>query len=140
MQQSDVIVTNPPFSAIVRFINVITNSDKEFLIVVPKLLIASVGAILKGNMSKLLDGTLCMMHPKNSGLKHKYDERFATVELLSTFPLPIPTIIPTKSISEVMESGKAHYTDNYPDILCIDALKYIPCDYNGRIALPITAV
>ena len=139
MQQCDVVVTNPPFSRIVDFTKLIRKFDREFLVVVPHMFIARVDSILKNHIDILLDGTLCMIYPKNNGVKHKYDNRWARVDLLSTFQLPIPTIIPNKTIDEVMKSGKANYIDNYDDVLCIDSMKFIPCNYDRQIALPIAA-
>lgn len=139
MRQCDVVVTNPPFSRIYDFISLIRKFDREFLVVVPNMLVAQRNSILKNHIDILLDGTLCMICPKNNSVKHKYDNRWASVNLLSTFPLPIKTIIPVKTIDEVMKSGKANYVDNYDDVLCIDSMKFIPCNYNRQIALPITA-
>lgn len=139
MQQCDVVVTNPPFSRISDFISLIRKFDREFLVVVPNMLIAQMNSILKNHIDILLDGTLCMLTPKHRIVKHKYDNRYASVNLLSAFPLPIKTIKPDKTIDEVMKSGKANYVDNYDDVLCIDRMKFIPYDYTRPIALPIAA-
>ena len=139
MQQCDVIVTNPPFSRMYDFINIIRKLNKEFLIVVPTLLVAQRNSILMNHIDILLDGTFYMITPKNYIVKHKCDNRLAPVNLLSTLPLPIKTIIPDKTIDEVMKSDKAKYIDNYDDVLCIDSMKLIPCNYDRPIALPIAA-
>lgn len=139
MQQCDVVVTNPPFSRIHDFINLIRKFDREFLVVVPTMLIAQRNSILTNHIDILLDGTLYMITPKNYKVKHRCDDRVASVNLLSTIPLPIKTIIPDKTIDEVIKSGKANYIDNYDDVLCIDSMKFIPCNYDRQIALPITA-
>lgn len=139
MQQCDVVVTNPPFSRIYDFINLIRKFGKEFLVVVPNILVACRNSILNNHMDIFLDGTLYMITPKNYSVKHRCDDRFAPVNLLSTIPHPIKTIIPYKTIDEVMKSGKAKYIDNYDDVLCIDSMKLIPCNYDRPIALPIAA-
>ena len=123
MQQCDVVVTNPPFSRIYDFINLIRKFDKEFLVVVPNMLVACRNSILNNHMDIFLDGTLYMITPKNYIVKHRCDDRCAPVNLLSTIPHPIKTIIPDKTIDEVMKSGKAKYIDNYDDVLCIDRMK-----------------
>ena len=139
LEQSDVVVTNPPFSRIIDFFDII--KGHKFISVVSNMFMCRVVAhFIDFFMSEIIGKTLYMQCPINSTLKHKYDDRRARVNLLSTFPLKLQSFTPFKKYDDLIAQGKAHYIDNYDNILCVDRIKDIPCDYDGLVAAPVNVL
>lgn len=126
IRQSDVVITNPPFSLIRRFIPILMEDRKDFLVVAPYtcLYYLSIFQYVK-------DGLISFGHNHITEFDNN-PTRFYNVGWITTFPVSKPPLSLTHSYTpayKMLDDGSA---------LCIDRLNDIPYDYDGIMAVPCT--
>lgn len=134
---SDIVVTNPPFSLLRDFIDWI--GDKRFIIIAPK------NALQYTNVFKLIkEGRACsgISRPRHFGKRMEGLTRWLVKDCGGLF-LWINT--EDRKRTEELALTKSYYEhpedypkyDNYDAINC-DRVKDIPYDYEGYIGVPVT--
>ena len=150
LKQSDIVVTNPPFSLFREFITQLIEYDKKFLI------IGNVNALSYKECFKLVKENKmwlgCSIHSgdREFGVPDDYplnaagcrvDEngkKFILVKGVRWF-----TNMDYKERHEDLILYKKYNPEEYPhyenyDAINVDITKEIPMDYNGNIGVPIT--
>lgn len=129
LKESDIIITNPPFSLMREFIKLLVSYDKKFLItgaltylntragfeVLNKLFIGHCGSMtFETNSDKVLKlGTSCWY----TNLKKTKNKK----------------LILTKKYDP-----KVYKKFDHIDCINVDKISEIPCDYNGYMGVPVT--
>lgn len=152
LQQSDIVVTNPPFSLFREFIAQVIRFKKDFLI------IGNINAItykevfnliqtnqiwLGVNMGRGISGFIVPNHYELYGTETKIDE--VGNRIISPNNCLWLTNLKTPNRSSFIELKKTYKGneisypkyDNY-DGININKTQDIPCDYNGAMGVPIT--
>ena len=147
---TDIIVTNPPFSEFRTFLNILIDSGKQFLIVGNNnaLSYQEVFKAIKENKVWLgynTNKTMNFYLPKNYqelGYEAKGEDNgnpYGTVAAISWF-----TNLPNKKRTEELILINSYNPINYPhydghdDIIEVDRVIHIPKDYDGYMGVPIT--
>ena len=125
IQNSDVIITNPPFSKIKDLLNIIR--DKEYILVAPF-------TVIQHLMNEIVDGRVWC---QGVCTKFIYEDKIKCVNngiwVSNIFIGELPDMYLTKSIRDI----KKEFIDN-TEILNIDKCSEIPYDYNKEMGVPIT--
>jgi hypothetical protein len=135
MRQSDIIITNPPFSLYRELVKLLTKYDKKYL------LISTINStVYKDVFPLMVNRKMKMGNRINRFIVH---ERTGTreVELGNTFWFtnlsPInyerPSFVPFESYSPT----KFPRYDNY-DAINVDKAKSMPKDYYGEMGVPVS--
>ena len=162
LKQSDIVVTNPPFSLFREYIKQLTDYDKKFLIIgnLNAIIYKEVFPLLKenkvwlGNNYKVNAGAMFFEIPENianleqvseiktneSG-KKVYVTRVQGVRWFTNLDhgrrhQPLPLMTKAEVIKFVMKKPFETY-DNY-DAIDVSLVKNIPSDYSGIMGVPVS--
>lgn len=150
LKQSDIVVTNPPFSLFREYVAQLIAYDKKFLI------IGNMNAITYKEMFPLLKENKvwlgCSIHSgdREFGVPHDYPlnaagcrvdangHKFIRVKGVRWY-----TNLDYKERHDEMTLFKHYTPEDYPtydnyDAINVDKTKDIPCDYDGVMGVPIT--
>ena len=151
LEECDIVCTNPPFSLFREFVNILTQYNKDFLILGNNnaLSYQNVFSLIKEN--KMWCGYSCN---KNIAFKvgegYSYDEKltaqindgnkYGTVPAITWF-----TTLPVKNRNEELVLTKEYNSVEYPkydnyDAININRVVQIPKDYDGVMGVPITFI
>ena len=151
LEECDIVCTNPPFSLFREFVNILTQYNKDFLILGNNnaLSYQNVFSLIKEN--KMWCGYRCN---KNIAFKvgegYSYDEKltaqindgnkYGTVPAITWF-----TTLPVKNRNEELVLTKEYNSVEYPkydnyDAININRVVQIPKDYDGVMGVPITFI
>lgn len=141
LKESDIVVTNPPFSLFISFINLLFETDKKFLVVGNKNAVTYKDFFNQIKKNKVWRGYTDIKTFENpDGQKQK----FGNITWYTNLPV---------NKNEEIELKERYYDDNgkplpnidniYPkynnfDAINVDRVKDIPCDYDGVIGVPIS--
>lgn len=135
LQQADIVITNPPFSLFRRFMSILFDSNKQFII------LGNVnGLTYKSMFSKIIEHKVWFGYKYNG----TYDYILPNGDECTVGgPVWFTNLDNNKKeyleLTETYEEGKYHKYDNY-DAINVDRIKNIPYDYDGVIGVPITAL
>jgi len=146
LKQSDIVVTNPPFSLFREYVSQLVEYDKKFIIV------GHQNAITYKEIFKLIkDNKLWLGYGFNGGAAHfinKNYEDYATAGnhiegMIRVSGVNWFTNLEIKKRHEDLILYKLYNKGDYPkydnyDALNIDKTKDIPLDYDGIMGVPIT--
>ena len=151
LEKCDIVCTNPPFSMFREFVNILTQYDKDFLILGNNnaLSYQNIFSLIKEN--KMWCGYSCN---KNIIFKvgegYAYDEKltkqindgdkYGTVPAITWF-----TTLPVKNRNEELVLTKEYNDIEYPkydnyDAINVNRVANIPKDYDGVMGVPITFI
>ena len=151
LEECDIVCTNPPFSLFREFVNILTQYNKDFLILGNNnaLSYQNVFSLIKEN--KIWCGYSCN---KNIAFKvgegYSYDEKltaqindgnkYGTVPAITWF-----TTLPVRNRNEELVLTKEYNNVEYPkydnyDAININRVVQIPKDYDGVMGVPITFI
>ena len=153
LKQSDIVVTNPPFSLFREYLAQLIKYDKKFLILwnVNAITYKEVFSLMKDNkmwiwygfnMSMVYKTTYPnLLEANRKFVKSKWynpDEWYIKVPAICWF-----TNLDIKKRHEDLIMYKKYNTEEYPhydnyDAINVDKVSDIPCDYNWIIWVPIT--
>lgn len=129
LKQSDIVITNPPFSIINQFLDILINNNKDFLIIAPLTCISNAPIIQK-------------IKEKKINIDTEYIKKFYTPEndirdvkciwFTSFRGKKTPLLIWKKTKYEEYDK-----LDN-EDAINVKRIAEIPTDYTGKIAVPQT--
>lgn len=149
LKKSDIIITNPPFSLLRDFIDIIMEYQKKFLIVSPQ---SATG--YKKIFNLIAQNKICIGHTTpqkfyvplemNTNLKTDNNKEHNIVSLgfcywLTNLPLNLlykKHLNCISILSENFDIKKFKKYDNY-DAINIDKIKNIPFDYDGVMGVPL---
>lgn len=151
LQESDIVITNPPFSLAIDFINYLIDNKKKFLI------LCNINAIKQKNVFPHFINNLFWLgydrsmnyHFKVPNTYTLFDEKFTDamndgchygkVSGIAWFTNLAVDIISTINLTSKYYGNEDNYPkyDNY-DIINVDKSKDIPCDYYDIMGVPIT--
>lgn len=152
--ESDIVVTNPPFSLFREYVDLLVRYEKQFLIVGNKNAVTyrDIFPLLKENRMWLgvgsMNGGRVMIVPKNVPMSSKYLKPGQNGDMLLSIPgvCWFTNLDHAKrherlslSLSSVYAGNEVHYPryDNY-DAIEVSKVAEIPCDYDGVMGVPIT--
>jgi Adenine-specific methyltransferase EcoRI len=161
LKQSDIVVTNPPFSLFREYLKQLFEYDKKFVIIANKNLITKKEVFPLIKADKLWAGTLSFskdilfIAPKNADLSDKPKTATRTVDGITYLrspsiwvtnldhgrrhqPLSLMTMEDNLKFNKKMK-GKKEY-DKYVNYDAIDVpfTDAIPSDYEGKMGVPIS--
>ena len=161
LKQSDIVITNPPFSLFREFIKQLVDYEKDFLIIanINAITYKEVFPLIKENkmwlgtgMGRWISGFIVPESYELYGTEARIDEdgnRIVATNNCLWFtnldhgkrhqPLPLMTMndnIKFSSHKDIKGVGYKEY-DNY-DAIEVPYTDAIPCDYDGVIGVPIT--
>ena len=133
LKSCDIICTNPPFSLFKQFFKHIKH--RKYLII--------------GNALMPFYKDIMKLLMKNKINLHKCNEEFTTPSgeiktIKACYACNLDLQIKRKDIFKFSgtefypNQNKYSYSNNYKNVLNVNKLKDIPCDYNGIMAVPIT--
>ena len=134
LDRADVVVTNPPYSegAALSLIEALIQRGKKFIVVGPLHLIQKKRVIDYVNSGQLSVGY-------NSIYRFDGPEGFGTRKSLSVWWTNMETRKSPISLTRHYEEGVYRRYDNY-DAINVDAIRDIPCDYDGNMGVPISFI
>jgi len=162
LKQSDIVVTNPPFSLFRPYIRQLVEYDKKFLIIgnLNAIIYKEVFPLLKdnkvwlGNNYKVNAGAMFFEIPEkianleqireiktNMSGKKVYVTRVQGIRWFTNLDhgrrhQPLPLMTETEVVKFVTKKPFENY-DNY-DAIEVSFVKNIPSDYNGLMGLPVS--
>lgn len=135
MDESDVVITNPPFSLARKKIELMLEKGVDFIIM---------GTILWATYSKIApiiaDGTIKMGVNKTGG--HKFltpggaEKSISNIVWYTTFDHGVQK--PFLDLKEDWDIEDYERYDEHPDVLNVDFIKDIPKGYKGFMGVPVT--
>jgi hypothetical protein len=136
LEQADIVITNPPFSKIIPFINLLMEHKKQFLILGPASLINRAEIfpyLMKGKMRLgYCNGKKQFVTPNGKA---------QTASLGNVVWYTNLNVHKARLVFNATYAGnedKYLCFDNYPEAINVDRVKDIPCDYDGPICVPVT--
>ena len=150
LKDSDVVVTNPPFSLFREFVELLVSYKKDFLIIgnVNSITYKDFFALLKGN--KVWMGASIHSGDREFRVPDSYPLNASSCRVDSNGKKYIRvkgvrwwTNLDYKERHEKLILYKHYNSIDYPDYVNYDAINVdkttdIPCDYNGTMGVPIT--
>lgn len=144
LKQSDVVVTNPPFSLFREFIGQIVSNNKKFLIIANKNSITykEIFTLIKDNKLWLgyrnINKDMWLVVPEGE----KYEKIVDGVKLKHIMACWLTNLDTTKRHEE-FTMYKPFKPENYPkydnyDAINVNVVAEIPRDYDGAMGVPIT--
>jgi len=134
LKQSDIVITNPPFSLFREYVGQLTEYNKKFLIIgnINALSYKEIFKSIKEN--KIWLGYNCVRH-----FKKPDGSMYETARSFWYTNLDIEKRHEELILSKTYRGHEAEYQkyDNY-DAINVDKAIDIPSDYNGTIGIPIT--
>jgi len=149
MNMADVVVTNPPFSRTLDFIELLIAKEKKFVIVCNRNTIVTkkvfplllnrkvrIGFGFKGNTACFIIPPSLYGHYSNDVVRHEKNiVRFRDVTWLTNFEIEVPSN--KIQLHRKYSQHKYKKYDEY-DAINVDKLSDIPYDYDGVMGVPIT--
>lgn len=132
MDESDIVITNPPFSLFREYVATLMEHGKDFLIIGPK------GAISYKDFFPLLKEEKIWIGCTNV---HEFSKPDGTIQKFGN--IGWYTNLDCKKRHEKLTLLKTYSESEYPkydnyDAISVDKYKDIPVDYDGEIGVPIT--
>lgn len=152
MLDSDIVVTNPPFSLFREFVNQIIRCNKQFLIIgnINAITYKEIFNLIKENkvwlglnLGRGISGFIVPENYQLYGTEARIDEHgrriVSTNNCLWLTNLPTPTRTTFIELSKVYQDNEDYYPyyDNFAGIN-VNKTQDIPCDYQGMMGVPIT--
>ena len=131
LKQADIIITNPPFSKIIDFMTLLDRYQKKFLIIANQNAIASKEIFRLFQYGKIHFG---FHHVKDFLTPDGTIQKFGNICWFTNLPARKKQNL---ILTEHFHEGKYLRYENY-DAIHVEAIKDIPCDYNGKMAVPLT--
>lgn len=132
LDDSDVVITNPPFSLFRDFIDSLMNSGKDFLII---------GNFLSTGYQNIFDlimnGDIKIGFNSGNANFDRADSSEKAVKIAWFTTFEVDNKKPFISLTKSFNSDDYPVYDNYDAINC-DKVKDIPLDYDGLMGVPIT--
>lgn len=146
LKQSDIVVTNPPFSLFREYISQLVEYKKDFIIIgnTNALTYKEIFKLIKGNHLRTgytnFNVGMYFFVPDSCENYHKIIDGKKMVRVSTSCWF---TSLPVKKHNEKITLYKNYTPEEYPkydnyDAINIDTYKYIPCDYDGKMGVPIT--
>ena len=139
LKQSDIVVTNPPFSLFREYIKQLVDCDKKFLIIgsMNALKYANIFPLIKDNKIWLGVSSGAKTFIKPDGTEQKMGNTCWFTNLdHGRRHQPLPLMTKAEIIKFVTKKPFQKY-DNY-DAIEVSQVKNIPSDYSGAIGVPIS--
>ena len=145
MKQSDIVITNPPFSLFREFISLLIDNDKNFLVIGNQNAITykEIFKLIKDNklwLGYTTNKTMQFLVPEHykSELRNDKNEKIINVPAISWY-----TNLSHNKRNEKLELYKKYTLDYYPkydnyDAINVDKVCEIPENYSGIMGVPIT--
>ena len=150
LKQSDIVVTNPPFSLFREYVAQLIEYNKKFLIIgnVNAITYKEIFPLIKNNQiwlgASIHSGDRKFCVPDNYELNaatcgiDENGNKFIRVKGVRWF-----TNLDYKELHEELILYKRYTPEEYPkydnfDAINVDTTAHIPCDYDGYIGVPIT--
>lgn len=131
LEQADIVVTNPPFSLFREYISLLISKNKRFVI------IGNENAIKCKEVFPMLKNNsiwLGITSPKVFNRPNGKVKEFGNVVWFTNLDI--------KQRHDFLDLYKRYTSDNYPafdelpDVIMVDKVENIPCDYFGYMAVP----
>lgn len=146
LKETDIVVTNPPFSKFRHFLSVITEYNKDFVIIgnTNALTYKEVFQLFKQNRIRTgytnFNVGMYFYVPDTYEKYHKIENGKKMVRVSTSCWF---TSLPVSKHNEDLVLYKHYNPEEYPkydnyDAINVDSFKEIPCDYNGLMGVPIT--
>jgi hypothetical protein len=143
LKQSDIVVTNPPFSLFREYVEQLVKYDKKFII------LGGVNAITYKDIFRLIKGNkMWLGYCNNRDKKFIVPENYEHEEIIEGKPIKTVgaiwyTNLNTNKRNESLTLYKKYNTKEYPqydnyNAINVDKVSDIPIDYDGAIGVPIT--
>lgn len=129
--QADIVCTNPPFSLLRRYIGILADCNKEFLVV------GNINALVcKGVDSLVVGGRIRLGYTQLKKFETASGEivNFGCICWLTTFEVNRPKL---ELVATYSPDRYVKYS-NYPYAINVNRIRDIPCDYYGEIGVPVT--
>ena len=152
LQQSDIVVTNPPFSLFREYINQLMSYNKKFLVIgnINAITYSEIFKLIQNNkiwlginLGRGISGFIVPKYYELYGTETKIDEYqnkiISTNNCLWLTNLNVSIRQEKINLSKVYKGNENNYPkyDNY-DAINVNKTKDIPIDYYGYIGVPIT--
>lgn len=135
LRKSDVVVTNPPFSRFHYFINLCLRERKDFIV------LGSINAVSTPYFLKAIKDKRIYIGYNRGNFTFKTDngnqKSFGNICWYSSFPVPYPEKLEFTKTYTGHEEDYPFYT-TCPDTIEVSSLKNIPCDYFGKMGVPVS--
>lgn len=128
LEQSDIIITNPPFSLFRHYIDTI--KDKDFLV------IGSINAVAYNNVFKLFQDDKIVLGYNNVNYFITSNNTVRQVNSCAWFTT-LPVVKPELVLTTKYNATDYPAYDNYPAVN-VNKVADIPKDYTGAMGVPIT--
>lgn len=131
-RQCDVVITNPPFSLIRRYMGMLMCERVDFILVAPTHFV-----INKDVIPYLLDGTIRIGHAGIHQMIFATPSEEKSVSCVWLTSFEISRDIPSIGLSKTTASNSYDTYDNF-NAINIPRCKDIPADFDGAMGVPIT--
>lgn len=133
-QYDAIVITNPPFSILRKFLDYLISNDVKYLMIAPLTVITN-----KTHFPNFLNGKINFGHHK---VRHFYTEELKDAEIPQTYwitNLEVYKVNPKLVLKENYDKDIHRKYDDW-DIINVDSLSKIPRDYLGKMGVPITYI
>jgi len=148
LSESDIVVTNPPWSLFRVFFNLLLSSEKDFLIMGNRAAVSNKdiftaikdGKVRSGYKRWDRSGGCWFRVPEtyqSTCVKYEDGIKFAQVGYLWYTTLPVNKYQNELKLTELYSPDRYPEFDNY-DIISVDYVKEIPINYKGVMGVPIS--
>lgn len=135
LRASDIVVTNPPFSLFHDFIRLCLEERKDFIV------LGSCNAVSTPYFLEAIRDKRVYIGYNHGSFSFKRENgtivSFGNICWYSSFPVPYPEKL------KLIKTYKGHEEDypfykTCPDTIEVSSLKNIPCDYFGKMGVPLS--
>lgn len=136
LKESDIVVTNPPFSLFREYISLLSRHGKQFI------LVDNINAVTYKELFPLLKGGKAWAghtHPKHFRLPDGSIIPYGNASWVTNVGLPVKHAMPVLSCMYYDNPGAYPVYDNY-NAINVNRLSDIPCDYYGPMGVPVTII
>lgn len=150
LKNSDIIITNPPFSKLLKYFSILDQEKKDFLIVGTILNFTnstSIPMLLRGELKTGVNKQQPKFFyvgdsfiPERPGIIKTLEGKRATAMGNTTWITNMKADIENQpmTLTETYDPKKCRKYDNISDIIIVDKVKEIPKDYYDKMAVPVT--
>lgn len=132
LEEADIIITNPPFSLFKEWMNMVINTEKDFLVV------GNMNAVsYQGILDEIIDNRIWSGYTKPKKFIRPDGTEQALGNVIWYTNLKGDQSRKGIEFKEQDINQYKHYT-SHPDIIEVGRVKEMPVNYDGKMGLPVT--
>ena len=133
LNNSDIVVTNPPFSLAKKFMSILVESKKDFIILGHTLWTSKRQIFID-----FLNGDIKLGYGNNKAIQFVTPNEPKSVNCTWYTSFSLSKDIPFLKLTESYSPERYKRFKKYPEVINVDRVKKIPYDWDGIMGVPVT--